>query len=158
MIGFTAAAYASDRREVTVRRTVDGDTFETTNREKIRFIGINCPEYQPQNNKVDPYGKEAADFLKKILTRKKVFLESDVEPRDKYTRTLAYVYDENGRFINQLLVEEGYARAKAYPPNLKHQNLFKEAEATAQEQQKGLWDRRKNSAMRSWLDKFLPRA
>ena len=59
-------------------------------------------------------------------------LERDVEARDRYDRLLAYVYrDSDGLFIDLLLVEEGYAAAFAYPPNVAHQAEFDQAEPAA---------------------------
>ncbi len=66
-------------------------------------------------------------------------LEYDVEHHDKYNRTLAYVYLEDGTFVNAWLVENGYARVSTYPPNVKYQDKFIELERKAREEGKGLW-------------------
>ncbi len=42
----------------------------------------------------------------------------------KYGRTLAYVYLEDGTFVNAWLLEHGYAQVMTVPPNVKHQELF----------------------------------
>jgi micrococcal nuclease len=68
-----------------------------------------------------------------------VRLEYDVEHHDKYNRTLAYVYLEDGTFVNAWLVENGYARVSTYPPNVKYQDKFIELERKAREEGKGLW-------------------
>ena len=122
-----------------MRSVTDGDTFRLTSGERIRLIGIDAPENEPWKNRVDFYGKEASDFTKKILTGKKVLLESDMEPTDKYGRSLAYVWLENGEFINQTLVEEGYAKAKNYPPNDRYRALLKAAEKKARLLHRGMW-------------------
>ncbi len=49
-----------------------------------------------------------------------VRLEFDVQQLDKYGRTLAYVYLEDGTFVNAWLVENGYAMVMTVPPNVKH--------------------------------------
>lgn len=122
---------ASTRREGHVHWVVDGDTFKLDTGERIRLIGVDTPEYQPWKGRIDFYGKEASEFSKKYLSRKKVFLESDIQEKDKYNRTLAYVYLENGEFVNKVLVDEGYARAKYYPPNNRYRQILKTAEQTA---------------------------
>ena len=43
-------------------------------------------------------------------------------------------------FVNEYLVREGYARSSTYPPDVKFQNQFKEAEKEARENSKGLWN------------------
>lgn len=126
-------------RWVTVKRVVDGDTFETTDNEKVRLIGVDTPETVKPNTPVQPYGKEASDFTKKQLTNKRVGLELDVSPKDKYGRTLAYVYLEDGTFYNGLLVQEGYAKAFTVPPNVKYADEFVKWQKKAREEKKGLW-------------------
>lgn len=125
-----------------VIRIIDGDTiivnFDSKN-EKVRFIGVNAPETVNPGRPVEKYGKEASAFTKKILEGKKVRLEFDVQYRDKYSRLLAYVYLEDGRMINRMLIEEGYAQVMTVPPNLKYQKDFIRFERKARENKKGLW-------------------
>ena len=125
----------------TVRWVIDGDTFDLDSGERVRLIGIDTPEYQPWKNRIDFFGKEASEYSRKLLTGKKVRLEKDVDPKDNYGRTLAYVYLEDGRFVNLLLVEEGYARAKYYSPNGRHYLEFKKSQDEARRSKKGLWTR-----------------
>jgi micrococcal nuclease len=126
-------------RWVTVKRVVDGDTFETTENEKVRLIGVDTPETVKPNTPVQPYGKEASNFTKSKLTGQKVALELDVQPKDKYGRTLAYVYLQDGTFFNAELVKEGYARVLTVPPNVKYTDEFVKLQNQAREQKKGLW-------------------
>lgn len=124
---------------MTVRRVIDGDTFDLDGGERVRLIGIDAPEHQPWKNRVQFFGKEAYEFSRRLLTGKKVRLEKDIDPKDNYGRTLAYVYLEDGRFVNLLLAEEGYARAKYYPPNGHHTLELKKSQDKARTSQKGLW-------------------
>ncbi len=48
-------------------------------------------------------------------------------------RTLAYVYLEDGTFVNTWLVEHGYAMVTTVPPNVKHQKLFLKLQREARE-------------------------
>ena len=137
-----SAGPAEIKREGVVRWVIDGDTFELANGERVRLIGINTPEHTPWKHRVDFYGKEAAWYARGLLTGKKVLLARDARLRDKYGRTLAYVYMENGDFVNKRLVEEGYARASHYAPNGRYRRVFAEAEQRARQAQKGLWSRR----------------
>ena len=130
---------AAERREVTVGNVIDGDTFQLKSGEKIRLLGIDTPEYQPWNGRVDHYGKEASQFAKKLLSGQNVLLESDIDPKDKYGRTLAYVYLKDGTFVNKLLVENGYAEAKYYKPNELHRLELNAVERKARSEKKGLW-------------------
>lgn len=123
----------------TIKWVIDGDTFVLDNNEKIRMIGIDTPEYQPRHKIADYYGKEASEYSHALLSKKKVTLEYDKDQEDDYGRTLAYVYLENGQFVNLWLVRESYARAKYYRPNGKHYLELKKAEQIARAEKKGMW-------------------
>jgi micrococcal nuclease len=122
-----------------VKRVVDGDTFEISSGEKVRMIGVDTPETVKPNHPVEPYGKEASEFSKKLLTGQTVTLKFDVEPHDRYGRLLAYVYMADGTFVNEKLVRDGYARIMTVPPNVAYADLFLEAERDAREHNRGLW-------------------
>jgi len=127
-----------------VSKVIDGDTFWVINsrgqEEKIRLIGINTPESRNTGRtKIEYFGKEATAFAKKTLTGKRVRLEYDVQRTDRYKRTLAYVYLENGMFFNALLLQEGYARVATYPPNVKYQSQFINHQKRAMDLRRGLW-------------------
>jgi micrococcal nuclease len=129
-------------------RVVDGDTVVLDGNEKVRLIGINTPESVDPRRPVQWYGKEASAYTKGLLLGKRVRVEHDVERRDRYGRTLAYLRLEDGTFVNLLLVEEGFAAAYRYPPNVKFAEAFRMAERRAREARKGLWsDRAKADAL-----------
>jgi micrococcal nuclease len=129
-----------------VSKIVDGDTFWVINakgqEEKIRLIGINTPEARNTGRtQIEYFGKEATAFAKGILEGKRVRLEYDVQRYDRYKRTLAYVYLEDGTFFNALLVQEGFAQVDTYPPNVKYEAAFLKLQREARVQKKGLWGR-----------------
>jgi micrococcal nuclease len=128
----------------TVVHPVDGDTVVVDidgREEAVRFIGIDTPESVARDRPVECYGPEAKARTAELLPEGTVVrLERDVEARDKYDRLLAYVIrDADGVLVNLLLVEEGYAEARAFPPNLAHQPELDEAEARARADERGLW-------------------
>ena len=128
-----------------IKRVSDGDTVviqdELDNQYKIRFIGIDAPESRNVGNrkKVQVFGFEAKNHLKKLLSNKKVRLEFDVQKIDPYGRTLAYVYLENGIFLNEYLVQKGYARMATFPPNIKYVDIFRKSEEKARKNELGMW-------------------
>jgi len=69
---------------------------------------------------------------------KTIRLEKDVSETDKYGRLLRYVYVED-MLVNTELVRQGLAWAKAYPPDIKYQDVLEEAEAEARRDKIGLW-------------------
>ena len=127
-----------------VKKISDGDTFwiynGTTEGEKIRLIGVDAPESRNVfKKKQGYYGTEAKEYLTNLLKGKHVKLEYDVDRQDQYGRTLAYVYLEDGTFVNADLVENGYAMVMTVPPNVKFVDEFVKLQQEARENNKGLW-------------------
>ncbi|WP_245574368.1 thermonuclease family protein [Desulfovirgula thermocuniculi] len=138
--------------EATVTEVVDGDTVHVRlsggREEKVRFIGVNAPEYTKE---VEPYGKEATDYTKKHLLGKKVWLETDAQERDKYGRLLAYVWlsppqgrspsaeEVREKMFNARLLLDGCAQVMTVPPNVKYADLFVKLQREAREARRGLW-------------------
>jgi len=130
-----------------VTRTIDGDTIELSNGEHVRLIGIDTPESRDNpklkrdatwtgqdKQAIITMGKRATEFTKKLVEGKQVRLEFDVQQMDKYGRLLAYVYLEDGTFVNAEIMKAGYAQVMTIPPDVKYQDLFlklqKEARAS----------------------------
>lgn len=137
---------------VYVSRVVDGDTLHLSGGQRVRLIGIDTPELHHSAKlerdarkshmnvrQIQAMGAKASAFTKALCEGKKVRLEYDVEKRDKYRRILAYVYLEDGTFVNAKIVEEGYAQIMTIPPNVKYAELFLKLEREAREKRKGLW-------------------
>lgn len=78
--------------------------------ESVRMLLIDTPETVHPSQPVQPFGKEASDFVKELMPiDKTVQVELDVGERDKYGRLLAYVWVD-GKMVNELLLEKGFAR------------------------------------------------
>ncbi|WP_377914852.1 thermonuclease family protein [Bacillus songklensis] len=126
-----------------VERVVDGDTIkvEVNNRsETVRLLLVDTPESVHPSKPVQPYGKEASNFVKELLPEgKEVKLEMDVGERDKYGRLLAYVWVD-GKMLNELLLEKGYARvAYVFEPNTKYVDRFRDIQEKARKQELKIW-------------------
>ena len=127
-----------------VLRVVDGDTVSVSiggKSETIRFIGIDTPETVDPRRAVQCFGREASDKTKELLAGQRVMLEKDPSQgeRDKYGRLLAYVFRSDGLFVNEYLVEQGYAHEYTYSAPYKYQAEFRAAEAQARLLGRGLW-------------------
>jgi micrococcal nuclease len=122
-----------------VKTVIDGDTIELNDGEKVRYIGIDAPEFQSSKKNAEKFAEEAFQANRKIVENRKVKLEFDVEQRDQYGRLLAYVYTEDGIMVNEWLVANGYAKTVVFPPNVRYVDRFKNLEKEAQKQKIGLW-------------------
>ncbi len=139
LLGLLPAPVVSqgDSATVQVVRVIDGDTIQVCcvfgDRENVRYIGINTPEIHHPMKGVEHFGKEASEANRKLVDGKTVRLEFDVQEQDRYGRLLAYVYLEEGTFVNAWLVENGYAMVMTVPPNVKHQEMFLKLQREARE-------------------------
>lgn len=83
----------------------DGDTLDLLTRDKfvisVRLNEIDCPE------KKQAFGQKAKAFTSDFCFGKYVRVEGS--KKDGYGRLLADIYDEKGRHLNYLLVENGLA-------------------------------------------------
>ena len=122
-----------------VKRVVDGDTVELETGEKVRYIGINAPESVKPKSPVECFGHEASVYNTGLVEGKRVRLEKDVSDRDRYGRLLRFVYLEDGTFVNDRLVREGYAYASIFPPDVTKADEFKQAQNEARIAHRGLW-------------------
>ena len=129
----------------TVKWVNDGDTVVLTTGQRVRYIGLNAPEIDHADQKAQPYGYQAISLNKDLVLSQKIRLEYDVERFDRYGRTLAYVFLEDGTFLNARLLRAGLAFYLYHPPNLKYDQSLLKAQQTAMELKKGMW--------RNWREK-----
>jgi micrococcal nuclease len=121
-----------------VVRVVDGDTLELDGKERVRLIGVDTPETVHPNKPVERFGKDASAFTRRMAEGRRVRLEFDQELRDRYDRTLAYVYLEDGTFLNAEIIRQGYGHAYTRFP-FKYLEEFRAYEREARTNRRGLW-------------------
>lgn len=125
---------AQDRQKAKVVRVIDGDTIELEGGQKVRYIGIDAPE----QTTAECFARESTAKNRELVIDKVIELEKDVSETDRYGRLLRSIFLDD-IFINQYLVQEGFAKASSYPPDIKYQQLITDAQTQAQSQNKGLW-------------------
>ncbi len=128
-----------------VTRVIDGDTIQIDTGDTVRYIGIDTPETNHPRKGVECFGKEAKLKNTALVLSQFVRLEKDISETDRYGRLLRYVFLESDSkselFINEALARQGYARVATYPPDIKYQDLFLEAEQAARQNKRGLWSK-----------------
>jgi micrococcal nuclease len=104
----------------------------------VRLIGVDTPETKHPLKPVERFGAEASVFLTRVVKGKVVRLEYDWPRTDRYGRTLAYLYLENGTFVNAETVRQGYGVAYTKYP-FKYLDEFRALERQARAANRGLW-------------------
>jgi endonuclease YncB( thermonuclease family) len=123
----------------------DGDTIVLSTGQRVRYIGINAPEVDHEDQKAEPFGYQARALNRKLVGSKTIRLEYDADPRDRYGRSLAYIFLKDGTFVNACLLEAGMAYYLHRKPNLKYRDRLLKAQQDAMQSKNGLW--------RNWREK-----
>ena len=128
---------------------VDGDTCDVEfldggkagEEERIRILAVDTPEVNHTNESdSECYALLAWNESVELLQGETAWLTYDEECKDRYDRSLAYLFRASDRFfLNQHLVEQGFARTLIISPNSTFQDDFEGLEAAAQQQGLGLW-------------------
>jgi micrococcal nuclease len=123
---------------VLVRTVIDGDTIDVAGLGRVRLLGIDAPELGRGFDTAAPFAREAREKLASLVLHHWVRLEQDVESLDVYNRHLAYVWREDGVFVNEVLLREGLARITARLP-LARLDELRRAEQEARSFRRGMW-------------------
>jgi len=151
------------KKNFTVVNVVDGDTIDIDvsdgryEHSRIRLWGVDTPETKNNKTGVMYFGPQAGNFARQLVLGKQVCIYIDEQrTRDKYGRLLAYVQLPDGRFLNEVLIAEGFAYA-----DLRFQHSFyykyQQAEAVARRQKKGLWREVTRNQLPEWLQRERPK-
>ena len=123
-------------QQATVVRHTDGDTLTLRGRgagplparpTKVRLLLIDTPELRPAP---ECGAREATDALRDLVpVGSTVRVTADRERLDRFGRTLLYVWDDQGRLVQQRLLESGHARLLVVRPNRALEAQLRAAEA-----------------------------
>ena len=126
-----------------ITRIVDGDTVEIAmqgSRHRVRLLGIDTPETVHPTKPVECFGPEASAALADFIPEGSVVrLERDAELRDRFGRLLLYLWTEDGTFVNEAVVANGFAETLHIAPNGAYRADLDGAQAEARSQGRGLW-------------------
>lgn len=138
-----SAAVPVQREPARVVRVISADTLTILYRgkwEEIKLIGPEAPptalndrtyeealKSSSTPDEVIRRGLQASEFVKGLLRYgSQVWIEFDVQKRDRYSRLLGYVYLADGRMLNEVILSQGLADLFLAPPNLRYSQRFQE--------------------------------
>jgi endonuclease YncB( thermonuclease family) len=139
LIALLSASFAVAQRRsppVLVRSVVDGDTIDIASVGRIQLLGIDAPEPGGRGKTSSPAARAAWERLSGLLTSRWVRLEYESDRPS--SGSSAYVYLDDGRFVNAWMVREGLARVQRRA-GLRRRAELEAAEREAQAAQRGLW-------------------
>jgi micrococcal nuclease len=122
---------------VLVTSVIDGRTLQVQSIGRVRLLGIEPPRGSVQ----------AKRRLSDLVLHRWVRLEYEGKPRQSSSSRSAYVWTEDGRFVNRVLVREGLARIVNGKDSLRMSEL-RDAEADARAHERGIWSGRAQA--REW--------
>lgn len=140
----TASVFADvQQTQAHVTKVVDGDTIDVhigNVTKRVRLIGINTPETVAPGVPVQCYGPEASAAMKNLVSDRDIILTSDTSQLDvdRYGRLLRYAYLGNV-FVNEYMVQQGFAFEYTYDRPYQFQTQFKAAQEEARAAKRGLW-------------------
>jgi len=147
------------KKTFAVVNIVDGDTIDidipdgNDEHTRIRLWGIDTPETKNPDVGIMYFGPQAAEFTKLLTLGKPVtvYLEEH-RTRGYYGRLLAYVQLPDDRFLNKVLLTEGFAYADL---RFRHSfyHMYSQLEASARSRKKGLWQNVTRNQLPEWLQK-----
>ena len=137
LLGTSLAAQIAGRSPpVLVQRVLDGETIRVASIGRVRLIGVVVPKTTGRPGDATP-AQEAERRLAGLLANRWVRLEYDSALKAK-THS-AYVFLEDGRFVNEWLVREGLARVSNVSARLRRLETLKQAQREAQQAHRGIW-------------------
>ncbi len=128
---------------IKVVRVVSGQTLQVmgfreqpTLISEVRLTGISAPSTRQR-----PWGEASKERLTELIQDKSspVRLEFDLEAKDKFGRTLAYVWKDD-TLINEQLIKEGHAIFIARSPNHKYDSRLERAQHWSRLMGEGIWN------------------
>lgn len=142
----------ADAQRATVRWVSDGDTVELRAVRRgalpqgadvsVRLLEIDTPESKRPGLPVQCLARAATAATERLLPRGSVaWVQTDRELHDRYGRTLGYVWNARGVFVNEELVRRGLAKVVLVEPNDRHLDRMRAAEDDARTAGRGLWSR-----------------
>jgi micrococcal nuclease len=123
---------------VRVTGVIDGDTIVLSDGQRVRYLGIDAPE-MGKDSPAEFLAQESSQFNRRLVLKKEVRLVYGEEKRDRYDRLLAYVFLDNGLFVNGELVKQGLAKVLYHGLRMERFDELLKLQREAIQNSRGIW-------------------
>jgi micrococcal nuclease len=134
-------AFSAEKKlqSATVETALTGDTVRLKGGKILKYIGLDT--YSPESKipQAREYGQRALEFNHQLTAGKKIGIQWGPKLRDKQGKLLGYVWLQDGTFVNEEMLREGWAKAKITVPNIDFADQFRDWEFEAKKSRKGIW-------------------
>ncbi len=121
---------------VTGKRANSGHTIKVSNHaltHRVIYAGIRAP-YEDEQGHIDAKERNEA-----LIAGRDLNLRYDEQFRDHKDRLMAYVFLDDGRMVNEMLVREGWAYVRLRSGTQRHAQRMIRAQSLARKEKRGIW-------------------
>jgi micrococcal nuclease len=124
-----------------VKSVYDGDSILLNSGEKVRYLDIDTPEIDHSGGKSQFMAHAARELNVKLVSNSRIRMEYNRKRLDRHGRVLAYVFLEDGRMVNAILLRRGLAHLMLKKPRFKYFSFLLRCQRQAMEKRIGIWSR-----------------
>ena len=139
LLGSVAAA---ERWSVQARWVPDGDTIYLDSGQKIRLKGVDAPEMGSDSHPEQLFARESRAYLWRLVKGARLTVLTKGLEADRFGRIVALVELPDGRSVNEVMVEQGFAFVFPHSKQKdRSEQRLLSCQRRAMNQQRGFWSR-----------------
>ena len=136
-----------DYAELLVSDVDNQNNLVLSNGTKVSLIGV-APARSIKRPGVSVTQKNSQynQYLRQMLIGNMVDIELDSQQYDQFGHMLAYVYLQDGTFVNAEILRRGYAQPAITSPNTRYKDLMFRQYRESEQNKRGLWEYNRSDA------------
>jgi endonuclease YncB( thermonuclease family) len=122
-----------------VDKTLSGDKIKLQSGSVVTYASLKAPDMKSFSKQIEDLGAESMEYNRLLVEGKNVRLEWGSQIRSDEGDYLAFVYLEDGTFVNHKVLKDGFAKLNVTAPNLEHAEELERVARGARSKRRGLW-------------------